>query len=256
VPLLACFAAVLLTGMLFSGPTFSVQAVTPRLDRLSPVAGLKRVLEPARWFESLRDLVKLVVVLALAALAARSTVSLLAAAPAQPASHGGLIVREVVLQVVVLVGAGAAAFALLDVAWSRYRWLQGLRMTPSELKRELRETEGDPEIKGQRRRLHREVSEHRMLEQVRSATVVVVNPTHVAVALRWDEQEMDAPTVAASGRDSMARRIIEEARRANIPVVHDAPLARTLADLQPGEMIPEKLYEAVAGIIRVIQEQP
>jgi flagellar biosynthesis protein FlhB len=81
---------------------------------------------------------------------------------------------------------------------------------------------------------------------------VIVNPTHVAVALRWDESQMDAPTVTASGREQMAHRIIAEARKAGVPVVHDPGLARTLADLRTGEMIPEDLYEAVAAVIGVI----
>lgn len=254
VPLLVCFAAVLVTGFVFSGPTFSPRAVTPDLARLSPAEGLKRFFSTARWFESGRDLAKLVVLVALAAVVLRTGAVLLVRAPTVEPVHAGRIIERVLVDAALILAVGALAFALVDVVWARHRWISGLRMTPAELKREIRETEGDPMLKGQRKRLHREISEHQVLEEVRRATVVVVNPTHVAVALRWEEEEMDAPTVMATGRNAMARRIIAEARRAGVPVVHDVGLARTLSDLQPGEMIPEKLYEAVAAILRVLEE--
>jgi len=94
-----------------------------------------------------------------------------------------------------------------------------------------------------------------MIELVRRATVIVVNPTHVAVALRWDESEMEAPAVVASGREVLAQRIIREARRSGVPIVRDPGLARMLSDLAPGETIPEELYEAVAAILRALQEE-
>ena len=93
-----------------------------------------------------------------------------------------------------------------------------------------------------------------MIEDVRRATVILVNPTHVAVALRWDEDAMDAPTVVASGRRALACGIIREARRSAVPVIHDSPLAHNLADLEPGEVIPEELYDAVAAVLRVLAD--
>jgi flagellar biosynthesis protein FlhB len=254
-PLVACWAAVLVASFLYTGPTFSWHAVSPRLDRLSPAAGLRRVFSGERWFTVLRDVIKLALVLALAGLglkvAIRPALAFTGVAPdAAPALLGHVLVR-----LAALLGAGAAVFALVDATWSRHAWMRKQRMTVGEFRRELRETEGDPSFKGRRRQIHREISEHRMLEEVRKASFVLVNPTRVAVALAWDESEMDAPTVVASGESSLARRIVREARRAGVPVVHHAPLARSLADLAPGEMIPEQLYEAVAAVVRALEEE-
>ena len=256
-PLVACFAAVLVAGFLFTGPTFSWHAVSPRLDRLAPSAGLRRVLSGRRVLSCCRDVVKLAVVLALGALALRAAIRpALAAAMAGP-DASGVVLRSSLAGLAAIVGCGAAAFALLDVAWSRHSWLRRLRMTPRELRQELRETEGDPSLRGARIRLHREIAEHRMIEDVRRATVILINPTHVAVALRWDAESMDAPTVVASGSRALARRILREARRAAVPVIHDAPLARSLSELGPGEVIPEELYEAVAAVLRALaQDEP
>jgi flagellar biosynthesis protein FlhB len=249
-PLVACFAAVLLAGFLFTGPTFSWRAVSPRLDRLGPAAGLKRIFSGRRLLTCLRDVVKLALVLVLGAVALRAAIRpALAATSLEPAA-AGTILRSVLVNLAAIIGAGAAAFALLDAAWARHSWIERQRMTPRELRQELRETEGDPALRGARRRMHRQIAEHGMIENVRRATVILVNPTHVAVALRWDEDTMDAPTVVASGRRALARRIIREARRAAVPVIHDAPLARNLSELAPGDAIPVELYEAVAAVLR------
>jgi flagellar biosynthesis protein FlhB len=254
-PLAACFAAVLLAGFLFTGPTFSWHAVSPRLDRLSPAAGLRRIFSTDRWFTVVRDVVKLALLLVIGALCLRAAIRPLLSAPGLDPAAGPILARHLLVHLAALVGAGAAAFALVDAAWSRHAWIKRLRMSHRELRQELRETEGDPSVRGRRRTLHREIAEHRMLEQVRSATFILVNPTRYAVALRWDEDEMDAPEVVASGQRSMARRIIREARRAGVPVLHNPVLARSLSDLEPGETIPEDLYEAVAAIIRVLTEE-
>jgi flagellar biosynthesis protein FlhB len=253
-PLLAGFAAVILAGLLYSGPTFAHQAVLPRLDRLDPVAGLKRLFSGERLGALLRDALKMAVLVAIGATCLDSAIkpglASVHAGPAAPAA----VLRDVLLRCAAIVGAAAAAFALIDAVWSRISWHRRLYMTPREFLRELRETEGDPSLKGRRRRLHREIAEHRMIEDVRKASFVVVNPTHIAVALRWDEETMEAPEVVAAGKHALAQRIIAEARRAGVPVVHDAGLARTLADLRPGETIPEEMYEAVAAVIRVLRE--
>jgi flagellar biosynthesis protein FlhB len=253
-PLVACFAAVLVAGLLFTGPTVSWRSVSPRLDRLDPVAGLRRLVSPERWFTVLRDLAKLALILVLTLACLRAAGRFLASAPSLEPAAGIALVRDLVVQVAAVMGAAAGAFALVDVAWSRFSWMRRLRMTHEELRRELRETEGDPALRGRRRQMHREITEHRMLEDVRRASFVIVNPTHVAVALRWNAGEMDAPTVVAAGRSALARRIIREARRAGVPVMHEPLLARSLADLTPGRTIPEDLYEAVAAIVRALEE--
>ena len=254
VPLAASWVVVLGSGLLVAGPGLRWRAMAPRLDRFDPVRGLQRLVSTDRWFETGRDLVKLAIMIGAGAILVRSAIAPGLAVVGSGTDGAGVVLHRTLREGAWGVAVCAAAFALVDVAWGRWTWLRKLKMSPREVKQEVRESEGDPALKGRRRRLHREMSEHRMMESVRTATVVVVNPTHVAVALEWDEERMDAPTVVATGREALARRIIREARRAGVPVVRDVALARTLAGLDPGEVIPEDLYEPVAAIVRVLQE--
>ncbi len=127
-------------------------------------------------------------------------------------------------------------------------------MTKSEVKREHRESEGDPQLKAARHRAHKDMLSAATINAVRDATVVIVNPEHLATALRYVEGEDDAPTVIASADGELAQRIQEAARAYGIPIVRDVPVARALSELEVGDTIPEALYEAVAEILREIWE--
>jgi type III secretion protein U len=127
-------------------------------------------------------------------------------------------------------------------------------MTRDEVRREYRESEGDPEIKAARRRAHQEMLTGAMIAAVKNATVVIVNPTRLAIALRYVEDEDEAPLVVSQGMGEIARQMIDAARAYGIPVVRDVPVARALKDLEVGEEIPEALYEAVAEILREVWE--
>jgi FlhB-like protein len=125
-------------------------------------------------------------------------------------------------------------------------------MTRDELRRESRENEGDPELRAARHRAHQEVLNSAAIHAVKSASVVIVNPTHLAVALRYQEHEDAAPCVLAQGQGDLARRIVEAAHAYGVPVVRDVPIARALSELEVGDEIPEALYEAVAEILKEV----
>ena len=127
-------------------------------------------------------------------------------------------------------------------------------MSKQEVKEEYKETEGNPLIKGARRRIHLEILQQAMMAAVKKADVVVVNPTHVAVALRYERAEMDAPTVVAKGAELMAAQIREIAKDAKVPIVRDVALARSLYELEIDALIPEELYEAVAEVLRWVYQ--
>jgi FlhB-like protein len=150
------------------------------------------------------------------------------------------------------------ALGLLDLLVVRRAWLKRWMMTREEVRRESRENEGDPELKAARHRAHKEMLASAAIHAVREATVVIVNPTHLAVALRYQEQEDAAPCVLAQGQGDLARRIIEAAHAYGVPVVRDIPIARALSELELGDEIPEALYEAVAEILKEVwsAEQP
>jgi flagellar biosynthesis protein FlhB len=146
----------------------------------------------------------------------------------------------------------ALALGVADYLFVWRRHARGLRMTRDEVRRESKESEGDPSHRAERKRLHREILEQRMVEEVRKADFVVVNPDHIAVALRYDRDGEGAPVVVASGERLMADRIRQVARQAGVPIFRDVTLARSLHELPEGAEIPVALYEAVAEVLRVV----
>jgi len=245
-PLLSALVAGAAAAALQAGPGFAPGTLRPRLERLDPFRGLRRLVEPAQLVRASLGMVKagvLVGILAvwlrghaapLAQLPRLGTAALLRATPVL----GGLALR---------LAAAFLLFGVLDWALARRRHRRSLMMTRDEVRREQREDEGDPGHRAERRRLHRALLE---AGPVSRATVVVVNPTHVAVALRHDPAGEDAPRVVAKGTGLAAARIRSAARRAAVPIVRDAPLARALHRLaEVGDEIPEELYEAAAAVL-------
>jgi flagellar biosynthesis protein FlhB len=250
----ACCAlgAATLAGALQTGFLFSLQAARPRLSRVDPFGGLARLLDPIQAARALLSVVKAAAVAALLAgwwpgaaraLAALPRAKVPAILPAALPLVGGLALR--VAAILALLGAA-------DLLLARRRLRESLRMTRDEVRRELREDEGDPTHRGERRRLHRALLES---GSVARATVVVVNPTRIAVALRHDRGSDGAPRVLAKGSGAAAGRIRSAARRAGVPVVRDVPLARALHRLADvGDEIPEELYDAAAAILVHLHE--
>ncbi len=249
-PLLGLIAAtgvalnVAQTGLLLSGA-----ALSPRLDRINPGAGFKRLFSK----DGLANLVKAISKAGAVALVVWMTMS---GQMAEIAALGEMSVAEAVARLALLsfdlaIRAAAVLFvlALLDYAWQRRRYMQQLRMTKEEVRQELRETEGDPQIKAAIR--HRRQSLlNRMIAAVPKADVVVTNPTHYAVALKYDPVTMQAPIVVAKGERLLAQRIKEVARKAGVPVLEEPPLARALFKAVPvGQSVPANLFRAVAEVL-------
>jgi flagellar biosynthetic protein FlhB len=253
--LIPVLVVVLIAGTLASflqvGPLLTLTPVAPKLERLDPVRGFKNLFSQRQLVELLKSIAKLAIIGFVAYITLRDSlrgVIGLASHDAQAALHGtGSLVTTLLFRV----GGAMVAIAIVDVFYQRWRYQQDQKMTKHEVKREHKEAEGDPHAKHARERMHREIVAHGVLEEVRRADVLVVNPTHLAVALRYDEEEgMDAPEVVAKGQEDLARRMIDAARQAGVPIMQDMPLARSLYDLEIGEEIPEALYEAVAAVLR------
>ena len=151
--------------------------------------------------------------------------------------------------------AALIILALLDYAWQRYKHERDLRMTKEEVKDEMRSMEGDPNIKRRRRQVQLQIAMQRLQKDVPTADVVVTNPTHIAVAVRYDTETMIAPRVVAKGADYMALRIRQIASEFGIPIVEKKPLARALYEsVEPGDYIPERFYRAIAEILAYVYE--
>ncbi|MEG1454642.1 MAG: EscU/YscU/HrcU family type III secretion system export apparatus switch protein, partial [Comamonas sp.] len=145
--------------------------------------------------------------------------------------------------------------ALADLVWQRFNYRKGLMMSKDEVKQEYKQMEGDPHIKHQRKQLHQEMQQNSAVQSAREATVVVTNPTHLAVALRYDEDETPLPLILAKGEGALAQAMMDAARAAGVPVMQNIPLARALtAQGEAGQYIPSELVEPVAEVLRLLQQ--
>ena len=246
-------AASILASLLSSGWALSPAAVKPKLSRISPISGLKNMF-------SLRSVVKLVISLAKLAMIVliagiylsdqEGTILALWHAPLEGILVGsGRIVLGVLLRVLI----GLAAIALVDLLYQRWQYKRGLRMTRQEVKEERKQYELAPELKGRMRAIQIAMARNRMLQDVAEADVVVANPTHVAVAIKYDASMMDAPTVVAKGPDLLAQKIKDIARENDVPVIHRPELARAIYKVaEVGQTIPQTLFVAVAEVLAMI----
>lgn len=143
--------------------------------------------------------------------------------------------------------------AILDYAYQKYDFEKSIRMSKQEIKDEYKDTEGSPQIKARVRQIQRDMSRRRMMQDVPKADVIITNPTHIAVALKYNPDEMDAPLVLAKGERLIAERIKEIARESGVPVVENRPLARALFSMcEVGSYVPTKLYRAVAEVLAYV----
>lgn len=252
IPVLAAlmFAAAF-TMFVQVGPMFTPAALAPSFDKLNVVKGLGQLFSRKQWVELGKSIFKIAVIGAVVVVVLRASARGVASLTGSDVNRTLTAIQLVFHALFVRVGVAMLGIATLDVLYQRWQFMRDQRMSKDEIKREYKESEGDPHTKSERDRVRREILAHSVLEQVRRADVLIVNPTHLAIALRYDQNaEDEAPEVLAKGQDDLARRMIEAAHEAGVPVMRDIPLARALYEMQSGELIPEALYEAVAIVLQ------
>lgn len=245
----------LLAPMSLGGWSFSMEAMKFKGERINPVAGLKRLFAMRGLVELLKALAKFALVGTIAVLVlnweAEEFIGLGRQSVMQALSHSAWLMAIAFI----LFSAGLILIAAVDVPFQIWDHGKKLRMTRQEVKDELKETEGRPEVRGKIRALQQETANRRMLEDIPIASVVVTNPTHYAVALRYDADSMGAPVVVAKGADLMALKIREVAAEHGVPLFEAPPLARALyASAEIGDEIAERLYVAVAQVLTYIYQ--
>jgi flagellar biosynthetic protein FlhB len=251
--LFAAAAAGAIGNLVQHGLMFSPSKLAPSLNKLSPIAGFKRLFGLDAVMQFLKSIVKILMVGAVAWFVIRPHWHELRGLSAMDPAAILPLTSEILRQLVFAVSALLLAIAGGDFLWQRYRFLQRMKMTREEVKDEFKQTDGDPHVKARLRQMRHERARRRMMQAVPGATVVVMNPTHYAVALKYDAQETPAPQCVAKGLDAMALRIREIAEGAGVPVIEDPPLARALyAAVDIDDVIPPAHYEAVAKIIGFI----
>ena len=232
---------------------FSPESIKPSLEKISPLAGIKRMFSMKSIAEFAKGILKLIIVGSIAAavvmpeMAAVETLSGMAA--------GDLIERlaTVAVKLLLAVLAVMTAIAVADLLYQKWEHQKQNRMSRHDMKEEYKQTDGDPMIKQRLRQIRAERSRKRMIAEVPKADVIITNPTHFAVALKYDQMAMSAPTVIAKGADTAAFRIREVARENGVPIVENPPLARAIyASVDLDQEIPEEHYKAVAEVINYV----
>jgi len=241
----------LVAGLATSGWAPSPAVLVPRLERLDPLAGLGRLFTWRTAAELFRNLAAATLLLAVLVEGAWSLLPSTLRLPAlREPGAGLLLLRPAALRVWTRALLLATALGALDLLIARWRHRRSLRMSRDEVRREHREQEGDPRHRAHRRAAHRQLLLAGQSRGVKAASVVVVNPVRLAVALRWAPEECDAPYLVARGREEEARALRAEALALGIPVVRDVALARGLVQYDVGEEVPEELYRAAAVVLQ------
>ncbi len=250
--LLVVFATVI-TPLLLRGWLFSTKALMPKFNRLNPASGIKRMFSSQGLVELVKALAKVGLLGGVAVwliwINVESVFSLSMESPLQAIQHMGDLIGKIFLLV-----SGAMVFVvMIDLPFQIWTHFKKLRMSKEELRREAKESEGDPHLKARVRAQQREMARRRMMSEIPTADVVVTNPTHYAVALKYTEGKMGAPRVVAKGADLVAARIRELAAEHRIPMLEAPPLARALfRHTEIGNEIPATLYAAVAEVLAYV----
>lgn len=237
------------------GLLLSLTSIIPELKKLNPLQGLKKIFSLKNLIESAKSILKIALLSWLLYLVIRKHIADLLQLP-----YCGLECIPVLLAALMadLAVNAAAAFIIIagaDFAFQRFQFTKQNKMTKDEVKREYKEMEGDPRIKSKRRHLHREMMTQNMTNSVRKSTVVVTNPTHLAIALEYREGSTPLPVVRAKGENLMAKRIIEIAREEGIPIMENVPLAHALHEqASVDDYIPADLITAVAEVLRWVAQ--
>jgi flagellar biosynthetic protein FlhB len=235
-------------GFLLTG-----EPLKPDLNRINPISGIKNLFSKKSLFNLIKNILKLILVAYLAykniSESYKQILSSGNIGTEKLFTFFGAFIKSLVTDIVVAM----LILAVVDYVFQKREYKKNLRMTKQEVKEEFKEMEGDPQIKSVRRQKQRQLSISRMMANVPTSTVVVTNPTHIAVALRYESNRDQAPLVVAKGADLLANKIKEIAKENKVPIIENVELARTMyKDVEVGEYIPYELYQAVAEILALV----
>jgi len=245
--------AAIIAPLALGGWSFSGQALLPQFSRMNPLEGVKRMFALRSLIELAKAMAKFGVVAIVAALVLWHDASTLMALGREPLQQAIGHAVQISGKALLLISAGLLIIAGIDVPYQLWQYARQMRMSREEIREEYKESEGSPEVKGRIRQLQQQLARQRMMQEVPKADVVVTNPTHFAVALKYDEKRMRAPIVVAKGADEIAAKIREVAGEHKVPIFEAPPLARVLfRNVDIGDEIPATLYVAVAQILTYV----
>ena len=253
-PIAALLMVVALASpLLIGGWLFSGKALMPNFGRLNPLSGLTNIISTRSLIELFKAIAKTILVGVIAWTVIRGQLPAVLDLVLEPLTSGSAHMGHMLLVTFASIAAGLVAIAAIDAPYQIWQYANKLKMTREELRQEAKESDGNPEIKAKIRQQQREMARRRMMSEIPNADVVVTNPTHFAVALKYAANGKGAPKVVAKGVDVLAARIREIAQENNVPMLEAPPLARALyTHTELGDEIPESLYTAVAEILAYV----
>jgi flagellar biosynthetic protein FlhB len=245
--------AAIIAPLALGGWSFAGQAMMPQFSRLNPIEGIKRMFAMRSLVELAKALAKFGVVATIATIVLWNDAPALMALGREPLQQAIGHAVQLSGKALLVISAGLLIIAGIDVPYQLWQYAKQMRMSREEIREEYKESEGSPEVKGRIRQMQQQLARQRMMQEVPKADVVVVNPTHFAVALKYDDKRMRAPIVVAKGVDLMAAKIREVAGEHAVPIFEAPPLARVLyRNVEIGDEIPSALYVAVAQILTYV----
>jgi len=253
-PILAVLAAgAMAAGLVISGVNFAPEAVKPNLDAISPATGLQNLINTKTLVKLVVSIFKLVFVSLIVLIYLSDKKDTMMGLRWAWSMQILSVIAKITFGLCIRVCIALLVIAIGDTIYQKWRYIQDLKMTRQEVKQERRDTDGSPEVKSRIRRIQLQMAMKQMLHEVPKANVVLVNPTHIAVALRYEAKTMEAPKMVAKGADYMATKIMEIARSYGVAIVRRPELARTIySTVEVGQPIPQSLYVAVAEVLAML----
>ena len=229
------------------------EGMRPKLSKFNPIAGMKKLVSLKSLVELVKSIFKIVIIGSIGYGVIRKEMIKFPSLMQQEVGEILVFVGMVAFKIFFFVCLALIILSALDYIYQRWQFEENMKMTKQEVKDERKQSEGDPKIKGRIRKMQMEMAARRMMEAVPDADVVITNPVHLAVALKFKAEQMVAPTVIAKGAGEVAQRIKEIARESQVPIVEDKPLAQALHKMvEIGEFIPAELYRAVAEVLAYV----
>jgi type III secretion YscU/HrpY family protein len=233
-----------------AGPVITTEKMKPKMDNLNPASGMKRMFSLDNLVEVFKSIAKTALLFLIGWLILKSFLPELITLPYMVTPTIGNTFWDMFFMLIVWTVGIFTFIAILDVGYQKFSYIKKLRMSLRDIKQEFKESEGDPMIKQQRRQAHQEWSQESAADASRSANVIVVNPTHLAIALDYDREKVPVPTVTAKGEDLVARAMREAAEEAHVPILRNVELARTLyTESEEGDIVPSELFDVIAEVI-------
>ena len=243
----------IVVGMFQTRFFFSLKPIEPDLNKINPIAGFKRIFSARSLFEMMKSIVKICIVGIAGYSVIKKNWNNMLLLSDMEIIDSSIYVWNMIMDMFIKCGMAIFVLAFVDYVYSKFEYEKSLKMTKEEIKEEMKDIEGNPEIKRKQRQIMYQQATHRMMQDVPKADVVITNPTHFAVAIKYEPEKMFAPILLAKGADEIARKIKDIARENRVPIIRNPRLAREVYySTNIGDEIPSKLYRAVAEVLAYV----